>query len=644
MGVLGLVLSMMGSASAGDVNWTNTAGGNYTNSLNWNPNTVPGSGDNPLFKANGSYQVDWTGSITNLGTVRFDAVQGTVTQAIGSARWTVTNAYIALASGVKSNTVVQTSGTWEIRDTLQVGVGNYQNRAAYILTGGSLLSKNLYMGYGTNNLILITGSGSTVTNTGALNIGFSGSRDFQFVISNGASVVATGVDGFNSSVALGTSDSAQSGHSLLVTGSNSVLKLTGNLRLQQGTNMLVTIADGGLVQAAQTYVGYSANLQKSVDHRLVVTGAGSVLTNTSDLYLGRTGGGVASTSGSRLVITNGGRVFASGFSSGFDGASPSNRTEVVGANSRLDISGTLHAGYASVSNSLFVRDGGAVSAPTLNVGSLEASSNNLVQVEGAASTVVATNATKTGLVNILRGALTMNGGTVTADTLLATNGSMSVFNLNAGTLNIKASTVVSNGSAFAVGDGTQAATLNLVGGTHSFKNGLSVLSNATLKGIGTNSSSVTIFDGGILAPGSSPGTMIFNSNLTFSGGSILNFELGPHNASGVGFVGLGSNDLVVVNNGTLTLDGLLNVTALDGFGPFTGSALTNVFRLFNYTGGFVDNGLTLNSLPANTLAWLDTSVGGQVNLYFAVPEPGTGAMALFATFAFWCVRRQRKHI
>ena len=643
MGVLGLVLSMMGSASAADVNWTNTAGGNYTNSLNWNPNTVPGSGDNPLFKANGSYQVDWTGSITNLGTVRFDAANGTVTQAIGSARWTVTNAWIAVTSGVRSNTVVQTSGTWEIRDTLYVGAGNSQNRAAYTLTGGSLLSKNLYMGYGTSNLTLITGSGSTVTNTGSFSIGFSGSRDFQFVISNGASVVATGVDGDSASISLGVSASDQSGHSLLITGSNSVLKLTGNLRMMQGTNMLVTIADGGRVQAAQTYVGFGSTSQSSVGHRLVVTGPGSVLTNNTDLFLGRAKAG-GSTFGSQLVITNGGRVFASSFYSGFEGAVPSNSTEVVGANSRLDISGTLHAGYVSVSNSLFVRDGGAVSAPTLNVGSLAASSNNLVQVEGAGSTVVATNATKDGLVNILRGALTMNGGTVTADKLLATNGSMSVFNLNAGTLNIKASTVVSNGSAFTVGDGTQAATLNLVGGTHSFKNGLSVLSNATLKGFATNTGSVTIFDGGILAPGNSPGTMTFNSNLTFSSGSILNFELGPHNASGVGFVGLGSNDLVVVSNGTLTLDGLLNVTALSGFGPFTGGALTNVFRLFNYTGGFVDNGLTLNSLPANTLAWLDTSVGGQVNLYFAVPEPGTGAMALLATFAFWCVRRQRKHI
>jgi hypothetical protein len=59
-----------------------------------------------------------------------------------------------------------------------------------------------------------------------------------------------------------------------------------------------------------------------------------------------------------------------------------------------------------------------------------------------------------------------------------------------GTLRTKGS-VVSNGLPFVVGDGNNAATLELLGGTHSFANGLVISSNATLKGCGTIIGNVT---------------------------------------------------------------------------------------------------------------------------------------------------------
>src|SRR6185503_7614853 len=105
--------------------------------------------------------------------------------------------------------------------------------------------------------------------------------------------------------------------------------------------------------------------------------------------------------------------------------------------------------------------------------------------------------------------------------------------------------------------------------------------------------------------------------------SVLNFELGPHNPNGSAIVGGGTNDLIVVN-GNLTLDGILNVTALTGFYDFgSGSSATNVYRLFNYTpGGLTDNILTLGSMPGGTRGFIDTSISGQVNL-FVIPEPAT---------------------
>ena len=81
------------------------------------------------------------------------------------------------------------------------------------------------------------------------------------------------------------------------------------------------------------------------------------------------------------------------------------------------------------------------------------------------------------------GNFTLSQGTVTTDNLFLTNNT-GQFVLNGGTLQAKAA-VVANGLPFVVGDGTHAATLQLLGGTYSFANGLVISSNATVKGCGT---------------------------------------------------------------------------------------------------------------------------------------------------------------
>ena len=82
---------------------------------------------------------------------------------------------------------------------------------------------------------------------------------------------------------------------------------------------------------------------------------------------------------------------------------------------------------------------------------------------------------------------------------------------------------------------------------------VNVASGATLGGAGTIGGPVTIQNGGILAPGDSPGTLTVGT-LTLNSGSISNYQLGTPNE-----VGGGVNDLVKVN-GNLTLAGTLNVT------------------------------------------------------------------------------------
>lgn len=156
-----------------------------------------------------------------------------------------------------------------------------------------------------------------------------------------------------------------------------------------------------------------------------------------------------------------------------------------------------------------------------------------------------------------------------------------------------------------------------------------VQAGATLGGTGTITGPVT-FDGGILAPGNSAGTLALGPTV-FDAASILEFQLDMP-----GIVGNQINDLAAVA-GNLTLDGTLDVTGLANFG-------SGFYRLFNYSGALTDNGLTVGLLPSGYAAVVDTSIAHQVNLNVAlVPEPATIVLAGAGAIGFvLCARRRRR--
>jgi fibronectin-binding autotransporter adhesin len=164
-----------------------------------------------------------------------------------------------------------------------------------------------------------------------------------------------------------------------------------------------------------------------------------------------------------------------------------------------------------------------------------------------------------------------------------------------------------------------------VNGSLSASSAVTVASAATLAGSGTIGGPVAVLGGGIVAPGTSPGTLTMDAGLSLEAASLLAFELSPTTFT----VGGGINDLVVVS-GDFTLDGLLDVAAIGG-GDFSAVPDNTSWRLFNYAGGtFTNNGLSLNSLPspgAGRSFQIDTSTAGQVNLVVVVPEPGTAVGA-----------------
>ncbi|WP_165357520.1 autotransporter outer membrane beta-barrel domain-containing protein [Sphingosinicella sp. CPCC 101087] len=157
-----------------------------------------------------------------------------------------------------------------------------------------------------------------------------------------------------------------------------------------------------------------------------------------------------------------------------------------------------------------------------------------------------------------------------------------------GTVEIEAGTLVMNGR---LGDGT--------GNSADFRVG----TGARLGGSGTILGHVIVADGGIVGPGASPGTLTIAGDLALGAGSILDYEF---TQSGV--VGGGVNDLVVVG-GDLTLDGRLDATALAGFGA-------GYFRLIDYGGALIDNGLEVGATPPGYTGTVQTGIAGQVNILF----------------------------
>jgi fibronectin-binding autotransporter adhesin len=162
-----------------------------------------------------------------------------------------------------------------------------------------------------------------------------------------------------------------------------------------------------------------------------------------------------------------------------------------------------------------------------------------------------------------------------------------------------------------------------------------VTAGAMLAGSGTIGGAVTILDGGIVAPGTSPGTLTVTDAFTLADTSILSFELDAQNTT----IGGGINDLITgVTN--LTLDGILNIT---GAGDWTTIADNTAWRLFTYSGTLLDNGLVLGSTPtlaAGQSFQIDTTTVGEVNLV-VVPEPSGLVLVAFGVGIVAWSRRRR---
>jgi len=267
---------------------------------------------------------------------------------VSNGGWVVNNnASIGASSLGNLALVTGTNSVWSNRTDLFVGNGARGNRLV-VSDGGRVVNNNGVLGFNafsSNNLALVTDSGSLWSNLTGFILGRQGPGNLV-VVSNG------GILKTSSSIQLGQ-QATSTNNTMIVTGAGSrwdsvfdgvVLGLGGG-----GNRLLIT--NGGVVLSGQNAVG---SLSSSINNEVLVTDTGSRWIHIG-ISLGQSG------SGNRLVITNGGGVFGTAYINvGENPSSTNNRVVVDG--------GTLIVTNGAGLGSLDIRRGTNV----LNAGLIEA--------------------------------------------------------------------------------------------------------------------------------------------------------------------------------------------------------------------------------------------------------------------------------
>jgi len=314
------------------------------------------------------------GNGANIVTTRVDGVSGGTfsvdgTVALNGGSFIITNTSYIGYNGTGQLTV---NGGYLNGGYIYLG---YSNTACGTVTISKGVINNVqsWIGYASganSNIILVAGSGSVWSNLYALYIGSSSSGN-SLTISNGGAV-------YNSYGYIGTYTGANS-NTVLVTGPGSVWNSgTDTYVGENGSGNSLVISNGGTV-----YVSYYASIGESSsasNNVVLVTGSGSVWTNIDQLYVGTRG------FGNSLTIANSGTVYAaSGLIGGAGSRANSNTVLVTGPGSVWTNTSHIEVGHSSCGNSLIVSNGGTVHDTFGFIGYNNPSSNNAALVTGHGS-------------------------------------------------------------------------------------------------------------------------------------------------------------------------------------------------------------------------------------------------------------------
>jgi T5SS/PEP-CTERM-associated repeat protein/autotransporter-associated beta strand protein len=412
-----------------------------------------------------------TGQQLNIGAF------GTATSSMlienGGVVTTTNGAFFGL-SGYTSSGIVTVTGTGS---TWNIGTGHLDldnpgtSTGVTVANGASLISGQAVIGElapaGSNNNILVTGAGSTWQSSGTIVLGNvtgggPGSATGTLAITNGGQVTTT------ANVAIGYNPDGGNGLKDAVTVDGSGSKLTAAQTIYAGyygTGAL-TVSNGAVVSDAAGIIAYSsyAAISENSVGSVLVTGAGSLWTNSS-LIVGDNAPLLGTgTSTATLTIANGGEVTSSSaIIVGFDG----------GATGTINIGAA--AGQAAVAP-------GTISAPAIQFGGgggtivFNHTSSDYVfaiPIEGAGAVDVEAGTTVLTAKNTYTGATTINGGTLDVAGVITSTSGITVN--NGGTLggpgSITAPVAINSGGTFSPGTAGVSGSVTQIDGSLAFQSG-----------------------------------------------------------------------------------------------------------------------------------------------------------------------------
>ena len=347
------------------------------------------------------------GSVLNCADKMYIGLNGPVNRLVISNGGQVINnkGYVGSNPGSDGNSALVTgaNSVWANSSDMYVGYFTVGN-SLVINSSGRVINDYGFVGEvagSDNNSVLVTGAGSVWTNYDDVYVGDSGAGN-SLVISNGGRVI-------NNYGYIGEAAGSDS-NSVVVTGAGSVWANNSDMYVGgYGADNSLVISNGCWVSDDMGVIGYDTN---SFGNQALVTGAGSVWSNTTAVFIGYYG------PSNNLVISNGGLV-ADGWGLIGEADSTSSGNTVWVEPGGVWCNQQLAVGDLGSENTLFVEGGSVFVTTNMTVGFNSFYCDNLVQLDSGQITV--TNQTHDAVLEVYDGTFVLNGGTLRVDTLIVTN-------------------------------------------------------------------------------------------------------------------------------------------------------------------------------------------------------------------------------
>ena len=364
----------------------------------------------------------------------------------------------------------------------------------------------------------ISGSGSTWLAPNALSVGAGGSQN-QLLVEFGGKLLT-------SSATLG--GSSGSDNRLTLNGASASCFATNGLTVSGSHNQFL-IQTGGMFFGSQIIASGSSAI-------VSLAGAGAIANCSTQIVL--------SGSLSRLEVAAGANLFTS---NGVLNASFGSTADLSGEGSLWALTGSLAISKALsfYTNRVVLSSKASITTPSLSLTSSTSGRAALVIQSGQ---LFVTNAAGTANLTV-NGPLDLNRGWLRADKVTASSASSSIINIRAGKAEWAACDL-SAGIPLRIGDGSNLATLNLLGGTNICRSGLEVRPYSRLTGSGVIIGAVT--NRGALWPSA----ITIRSNLVLNSTSELAFSI-------AGVPGFPQNSSLIVT-GSVSLAGNLGISITPG--------------------------------------------------------------------------------